>query len=273
MSSQVAKITEPALFIETFYHRTDALTDTWTVADGSFSGFSEKDVVVTEAPAELLYNGTNLNELKRRNFTDDANFVIVFRFFGRQNLKCSIRGRRQDSSNFISFSVDFENGTTSLSKTVAGVETILDSSTHTFDYEEIKYYSLELWMFEEFLYGKINKDTVVSAVDAAFREEPGFSIFVPEIDETDPIRFNVIAVHEPIEQDDPQLEGDPSNLHVVFRKNLEEIVERPTEKTWESYTKAFKMWSKFKDQGYKDPSWGLLGYPIEPPRTEFWFEE
>lgn len=271
MSSEVAKITEPSLFVDGFYNRGGNLSSSWTISDGSATTFSEIDLEVETTPFDLVYSGDNLNTLKLRNSTDNANFAIIARFFGREDLQLSIHGRRQDSSNFISLSVDFIANTVTLSKTVVGVETILDEVEHTFTFEEAKYYSIDLWMFEDVLYGKVNKDLVVIAIDSIFMEESGFSIFVPSLNLYDPVKINKVAVHELIEQEEPQLEFDNSNLLVQFRKNMEEVVESPSEFTWETYRKAFKMWRLHKDDGYKDPSWSILGYPVEPPRTEHWF--
>ncbi len=261
------------LFRDEFKVRGGALSDHWTVPLGEFSMDSEKYLQVVQ-PGELVYNGTSLDDLKIAFESDNANFAIVLRFFAREDMKFEIRGRREEDNSYTALSVDFETNVVSLSEVPLGSGgVILDSTTHNLKTDGIRYYSIELWMHETDIRGFINGAQIVSATSSANLTEMGFSLWVPEVYLDDPPIFNAMVVHELIEQNPRLLDGDASNLHVLFRDLMrDQIDDWAEDNRWPDFVKARRHWHLSRNIGYLNDTWRDLGYPFYQPRSESFYD-
>ena len=231
------------------------IPDEWEIASGSFSTNNEQDLRV-DSPGEIVLKDPLI-------LTDVA---IVVRLFARKNVKFEIRGRRADTNNYVALSVNFENNLISLISTVSGVMTV-KTQRYTFKTQGIVYYSIELWMIDTTIYGLVNGvDTIDTEVPLT--TNTGASISVPEINSNDPITFAKFATHELAEHAERQLEKDPSNLLVLFRKTMQGQLESVELEGWTGYKKAMAFWRKHRNKGHRNQIWEDLGYPIEHPTTE-----
>ncbi len=244
----------------------------WTIASGTFSNDSERDLEVTEA-GEMVYASTSLHDLKIQLESDNANFAFIVHHFAYVDLKYSIRARRADSDDYLSFSVDFENDTVQLSRTEAGTTTVLTSASHNFHTRDVRPYSIEFWVFDSSIFGIVNGQIVLTTVTDSEITSPGFSLYFPEINADDPPKFRVILVHELISQPDPTLEDDPSNLLVQFRKSLRTRLENPSALNWEKYKELKTGYDKGKNLGFRNETWHTAGYPLRRPSTEEFFSD
>ncbi len=264
----------PPVINEQFTHRggpglpgSDTLPENWTIASGDFTTNSEValDVLV---PGELSYSGTLANDISSRHVTN-SNYVVVARTFGTEDMKFEVRGRRTGAGDYISFRVDFEFNTVELRQALGSAVTTLESSTHTFEFDDVKYYSIELWMLDEDIRGFVNGAQVICATSFEHLTVDGYSLFVPEVFLDDPPRFSKFAIHDLIEFPAQSLEGDNSNLILRYRKLMKATIENPDTKDWASYLKAYKAWTIHKNLGgHRHESWDDLGYDIRNPFTE-----
>lgn len=262
----------PPIILEPFRYQgaeglpaTETIPDTWTIESGDFTTRSERYMEVLES-GEIVYAGLLANDLSVYH-TTNANYAAVARLYGKENLKFELRARRVDDSNYIAFYIDFEDNQVQLKSVTAGVETVLDTVSHIFDYEEISYYSIELWMFDSNLYGCINGSGVITGTSSSHITSDGFSLYVPEIYSADPITFAKFAVHDVLEISSLQLEGDPSNLMVQLRKSIMNRMCSPV-KTYEEYIEMRKYYDQAKDLYMSDESWEDMGYYWKEPSVE-----
>ncbi len=231
---------------------------------------SEKYLQVIR-PGELVYDGPSLEDLKIAFESDNANFAIVLRFFAREDMKFEIRGRRENDESHIALSVDFETQVVSLSDDLNSGGT-LESVTHKLRTEGIQHYSVELWMHNQDIRGFINGAEVISANSKINMGQMGFSLWVPEVFLDDPPLFNTMVVHELIAQPPRSLDGDPSDLYVLFRDLMRnQIDEWAATNKWENLVKARKHWHLSRHVGYLNDTWRDLGYPFYQPRSEEWY--
>ena len=261
----------PAIIVEDFHTSelpaSETLPDSWTVALGSFTTSSERYLEVT-LPGEIVYTGTSPNNLSVFHEDANTNYVAVARFFGKEDLKLEIRGRRTDDDNYISLYVDFEDNVVELREAVGGTITDLASTSHTFEPDEIAYYSAELWMFDDNIYGVINESVIVDATTSEHITIDGYSLFVPEVNLDDPITIAKFAIHDLIERPAKELEGDPSNLIVRFRNHLQDILCEPPTRNYEEFVKHFKAYQRNRNMGRSNDTWRSIGYHIKKPSTE-----
>jgi hypothetical protein len=256
------------IFRDDLAGRNQDITDTWSTT-GTFSLDSEVDLEVIE-PGEMIYAGTSLSEIRKKFESESANFAIVLRCFGREDLKFEIRGRRDDENNFIALKLDFSADTVEIYRRKAGIDKTLALVSHNLKFDGIRYYSVELWMYESKLFAFVNGAMLMEARSSDFIDAMGFSLYVPSLNESDPARFNVIVVHDLIKQIE-QPETDPSDLIIEFRKKMQEEINNPVNRNWETFIRARKLWYYHRDIRHINEIWGDQGFPLRQPRSEDWF--
>ncbi len=280
-STNVGDVETPRLirnpiYTTDFHYQKGIFSSSWDNTDGAFildvDWPSTRTSHITGSQAgELIYSGDTLHDLAAQDDTDNANFAIKVSFVGTDDTKLTIRGRRQDASNHVGFTLDFVANTISLVESTAGTETILTQLSHPLDGSGTIKYIAELWMFEGKLTGVINGYHIIQINSRAFITEPGLSLYVPSVDTSSPIKIMKAQMFILEEQVAPQLENDLSDLYVAFRKSMKNEIENPAERTWETFTLAHDLYTKFKDRGHLDQQWEELGYPIREPSPEEWF--
>ncbi len=266
------QILVPPVWVDRFQHQgslvTTALPTSWTQESGTFSTLSEHYMKVT-SPGEISYSGTSLDQLRTRT-TGSANYALSLYFRGQENMKFEIRGRWADSNNYVALTIDFENNEVQLVSYTAGV--LADSSpvvSHSF--KEDAPYSVELIMYGVVSIAFINGSIVDTTTMGGKLTNHGFSIYVEEATETYPIIFNAFAAFEVEEYPEESLEDQTSNLLLQSRKSIQERLENPSSKTWDTYREARKIWRYQRNQGHTHRAWIALGYPIHDPASEEWF--
>ena len=270
-------IINPYFLREEFNPRGGTLPSIWTTASGEFSTDTERYLEVKQ-PGELVYSGDSLDLLRLRVESTSANFAFVTRFFGREDMKFQIRGRRQDADNFIALEADFENDTIKIiqydsSKIDPNQRIItLETVNHNLKFDGIRYYSIELWMLDETLYGYVNGAQIITATSESHLTEMGFSLYVPEVYLDDPPIFNAIVVHDVVEANAEQLGDDDSNLYVVFRETMTSQIENWRGTKWRNFIKARKHWHQNRHIGRRHQVWEEMGYPLSQPRSEDWID-
>lgn len=223
---------------------------------------------MVENVGELVYSGISLHESSGQ--TGDANYSITVTLLGTKNLQFEFRVRRIDDNNFISMQIDFVENTVSLTKTINGVVHFLNKVTYPFNWHGVFRYNFEISMLSNFVYGLINGFNVVRAAIDNFRTEPGFSLYFSTIESSDkPQIYNISAV-ETVAHNSPSLPNNPNNLYLQYRLAIKEAIENPSERTWETYHNAVKMYEN-KNVGVSNEEWEFLGYPIKEPNSEEWF--
>lgn len=262
--SNMPLIINPYFLREEFNPRGGALSSIWTVDSGEFSTSTERYLEVIQ-PGELVYSGDSLNTLRTRFESTSSNFAFVVRFFAREDMKFQIRARRSSSSSFIALEADFENDTIRL---IENGSTILQTTNHNLKFDGIRYYSVELWMLDENIYGYVNGSQVISAESNLNLTEMGFSLYVPEVYLDDPPIFNAIVVHDVVESNTEQLGDDNSDLYVVFRETMTSQIDNWKGTKWRNFVKARKHWHQNRHIGRRHHVWEEMGYPLRQPRSE-----
>ena len=261
---------ETALLTATFHSRDGVLPSIWSNSSSAFTTADRINLKAVSA-GELIYTGTSLRELAKDSTGSDADFSIIVQCIGAKNAKFSIRGRRQDANNHISLSVDFSTNKLRIIETTAGTEVVLNTGTHTLRTTGLNIYTFGLWMQGSNLHARINAFEFITAVNSSFVTKNGFSIYVPEVNTSDPLLITAVLAHELKAQVAPSKEGDPSNLLVTFRKQIKETIEDPAERTWATFVEAINAYNQGKDVGFTNETWEELGYPIQRPTAEEWF--
>lgn len=258
----------PTIFLDGFQYRgivpdSTSIPAHWSIISGAFTTNSEQYLEVSQA-GEMKYDGTSLAAL-RHTVSSNANYGIVFRFIGKDNLKFEIRGRRSDDA-YVAFGADFANnqlymngsGTTNLSNT---------SVSHSL-FDDVLY-SLELWMLDNDVYGIINDSVVMQRTYAENKTNHGFSLYVHSLPANSPAVFFSSAIHELNPVHEPSL--DEFDLLVKFRTLIKRELEDPSDRSWRKYVKARQHWEMNRNLLYLNDVWGELGYSIKNPMTEDWF--
>ncbi len=278
MASTEFQPLSPLLFEDRFRYRgsaglpgSDTLPDHWTIASGNWTTRNESRLLVLEA-GELVYSGTSLKSLSQFSSTN-ANFILQLRVWGKEDAKFEIRGRRTDANNYISLFVDFENNEISLRKANSGTITTLETIGFTLRFDTTQYskHDFQLWMFDDTITACANFNDIITITEADHKTSDGFSLAVPEINEDSPISFSIFVAKDIDDFNDPQLEQDPSDLHVLFRKLMKVEIETPTVKDWNTFKRAHTLYKKYKDRGGRNNTiWTFLGYPVrKPPSDDF----
>ncbi len=245
----------------------ESLPDTWTIVSGNWTTSGEQILEVLEE-GELLYDGIKLKDLSYF-ISDNSNFRLVVRIYGKEDLKFELRGRRVDANNYISLFVDFENDQISLRKSNSGTVTTLKTKSYDLQYDGRRPYNFELWMFDNTITACVNMNDIMTVTEPDHRTADGFSLSVPAINEDHPITFNAIGAFDLTAFNDPQFEDDPSNLQVMFRKLIKTEIETPSTRDYASFTNAHKLYEKYKDRGGRiNQEWAAFGYPIRKPPTD-----
>jgi len=270
MSLNGPRLSPNVIFEDNFTHR-EGLLNNWTDDDAAFNNDIRPGIIEVVSAGELVYNGTSLEGyLGDESSETDADWAIRLVLRSTDNLKLTLRGRRQDADNFIGFHVDFENDVAQLIKTIDGSPIILEQTEHQFREDGFNTYVLGLWMQGTNIHGYVNHFNLTHVLCSSFRTSQGFSIHVPEINESDPPKLFGVYVHRTNPQNDPQL-TDPSNLLVQARLLMKEEIENPATYDWTTFKKAQALWRTYKDQGYSDEQWEEFGYPMHRPTSEEWF--
>lgn len=264
---EIPKKIWPPIFFDGFIYRGVSfdLPDEWTAISGQFSTSNEKELICT-SPGILRYTGIALSDLL--NFTA-PNFAWVVRLFGQENTVFTLRVREDHSAGtYLGVKIDFANNQ------ITVIDNGLVLTTHVLDYTlksaSIDYYDIELiTMGANDYWVLINGNPVFnnSPVLSGNHVADGFSI---EVNSEDEIAFSKFAVHDIVAFPDPPAEEDLSNLFLVFRKEMKEQIENPTERTWETYKAARRLWKARNSFGLSNEQWENLGYPIREPLPEEW---
>lgn len=259
------------LFIDRFLHKgelphAETIGSEWLVESGTFTSSKEDKLLVT-SPGQLVYQGTSLNNLQRIASVN-ANYVIVARFVGQENMKLEIRGRRADNDNYIAFGLDFEEQHVYMEgiSGIAGFDRIYVNHTFTVD----KQYNIQLWMLDEMLLGVINNGLLIHKQYDQNKTNHGFSISVPDI-VNDPIFLFAIGVFELKPPVIPGEVVDGSDQLLNYRQQIKEEIENPSDKNWDTFKRAHYSWDWHRNLGHMDIGWQDLGYKIRRPYTEDWF--
>lgn len=221
-------------------------------------------------PGELTYTGTSLHEATGRADNEDADYSFKIKILGTRNFRMDFRFRRRDANNFIALKIDFPTNILKLVETIGGVETELDSSTRSFEFQGVHTYTFEIWAIGRFLYGFVNNYNAVRGSTKSFRTEAGFSLNFSTIDGADLPAIASVSAGETFPQNAESLEDDPSNLFLQFRLQIKEEIENPAEFTWATYQRALRFYAQ-RNVGAPDAVWESLGYPIRKPAAEEWF--
>lgn len=232
--------------------------------------FTTKDGMVMQCidEGELIYN-KSLTDLQIRNTPEQSNYSISWTTIGRENMNFEIRTRRLDENNFLSFEIDAENNLIQLKQTISDIETILTTKEYIFHHDILVVYEVSIITLNSYVYGYINGDKILEANTVLSPTYHGMSLYVPFVFDDDPVAFSLVSIQETTEQEDPILNND--NLLVMFRELIKNNIECPTHKDWETFKRAYELYHRFKDLGYKDATWTNFGYPIKEPKSQSWF--
>ena len=256
----------PPLFTLNFNRAT--ISSVWNNDAGAFTSQNQQQLK-SNGIGEIIYAGETLDDIVGILDAEDSDFALWVKIRGTEDAKFTIRGRRQDANNYIGLSVDFENDIIKLVKSVDGNERIEHQVSHNLKFVGAYRYIFELWMQGNNIHGFVNGYNIVSTATASFKAEPGFSIYVPETNFSDPVSIYEVRSFEIVEPNEPSL--NPSDLTVDFRLRIKDEIENPSERTWATYKKAQSLYTKHKDQGMSNEEWEEFGYPIREPSSEEWF--
>lgn len=254
----------PVLFVDMFQYRgredlpgSKSIPDHWNIISGRFDTSNERNLFCSQ-PGILQYSGEPF---------DTNNVAYAIRFSVQDNLHFEIRGRQSnDGLQYVGLEVNAENKTIQINSIKNTSETIIIRNDYQFNQ---KYYSMELCLInEKDYYLIINGSTVARGELPHEHSEPNYGLELHSF--TSPSYFSAIAVQEIKEFNEPQ-EHDEKDLYTIFRKKIKEQIENPTEKNWQTFANAKKLWERGRNIGRHDSLWEILGYPIEEPRPEAWF--
>lgn len=272
-------VIQPNIYFERFMYRgasalpgSKTISSNWTNSPTGAFTTSDGIVLRCRTVGELIYSGTSLRDLKHVDLSSSSNYSITFLTIGRANAIFEIRGRRLDSDNYISFKLDFSTQTISLNQNDSGVLTILESTSYDLISDKLKLYAISLRFLDDNIFGYINGYRAIESMSNNLLTTHGFSLYVPEIDSSDPVGFSELSVAEVVEAVDEQLEIDNSDLMVRFRKQIRDEIKNPTSLDWSTFKKIRSLWEFDKDVKLPDKVWANKGYPIEEPTTERFFE-
>lgn len=259
----------PPIFVDYFRYLgtlglpgSDSIPEQWTISSGSYTTSDEKQLTVT-SPGSLLYSSTTLGDLT----TGGPNYAWVIQFFGQENLRFSLHGRRSSTGQSLSVDVDFENSQLKLLKN-DGVTTTLAERGYEWRTDVDDFYSIELWTYGTQIETRVNGAIVFQVENDFNQNEEGFAI---ETFSTGTYHFAKMAVHIVEAWPEPNIAiEDGSDLLLLYRKLMKEQIENPDTHDWETFVRARKYWQLKKDYGLSNQEWSSLGYPIREPLPEEW---
>lgn len=243
--------------------------DNWTNNDSAITDFSTQPVIVRNV-GEIVYDGVSLHEIVGKTPSESANYAWQVRFLGTKDLAATLRFRRQDSSNFLSLKLNSTNQIIQLTKTENGIESLLTEAGFALQFQGVYKYILEAWTLDDVVYGFINGFKIVQATTSFVQFEPGFSLYFPSVGTADPPAIFNFSVLETEAYNNPEPLLDGSNLLWKFRISLKDQIENPSERTWDTYKEALKLYG-LRNVGQTDSAWEQLGYPIRKPNAAEWF--
>ena len=271
VGDEIARKIPPSILRLTFSNRTGQIDNIWNNDNAAFTTNADQRLLTANGIGELIYVGESLHAIVGNENSDDADFAITVKLRGTEDLKLSLRSRHQDSNNYLGLSVDFETDIISIVKSNSGTEEILETTSHNFKYDGLFRYIFELSSQSTNIRAFVNGYNILSVSTGSFRTEPGFALYVPETNFSNPACIYEVKAFELTEQNDPALEFNPSNLLVEFRKSMKAEIENPARRNWTTFKRAKTLYDNFKDQGFSNETWEAFGYPIQEPSAEGWF--
>jgi hypothetical protein len=266
----------PAIFAERFQNTEEQIeyTSNWNAVSGLFTMEGLYSLECLE-DGEFLYNGTPINILRSALPKDSTNCNVAIRlsFWSGGSAKVEIRARRVDDDNYIAMEMDFGIDLITIKYKLAGVETVISEINYPFSDEYADFYLVAFGMHEDSIFVMINDYQVHSTFCSYFLSYDGLSINVSGADPYVLTELYYLSIHEVYAHPEPQMEDHLDDLYVMFRKLMKEQVENPPVRDYKSFVDAKTLYQTYKNLGYTDSQWQLLGYPIKEPGTEEWFVE
>lgn len=263
-------VAQSPIFTDYFRYRGHAnlpgsatLPDHWDVLSGDFTTFSEKMLEVKQV-GEMRYVGTSLNEL--RSISGNANYMFQIFLVGQQDLIFEIRGRN-NTTDFISLEVDFQNGYLRL-KNGNTIVSELEYALYVG-----RYYQIDLAMLDNVVYSVVNG--FVSQVEDMSTNITvhDFSLVVTSLSDLSHAEFKGLRIFELTPNPTMPTNADPSDLIILHRELMIHHANHPDEFTWESYKSLDQHFQLHKNLGRTNSTWALYGYGVNHPSTEQWFND
>jgi len=248
------------------------LPDDWESPSDRWTTNSEFDVR-TYRGGELIYMGELNGDLT--DASGRSNYYVTVVIQPRRNLAFEIRGRRSNASNYVAFRVDFDNDLISLLECNAGARSTIATSSHTLFTNIERKYIVSFYMYSSRLIGQIHGYPIIEKRTSHNIGVEGVSLNVDDFTD-DPYNdttfhsLHFFLVRGLYRQPPMALEGDPTRLDVIFRKQMKEWIENPY-LDYRSFADAYRINRIYNPESVDIP-WRQLGYPIREPSTEQWVD-
>lgn len=229
---------------------------------GNFTTGNESFLKVS-TPGVMKYNGQPLRAIRKQE--GNANYAIVFRFLGADDLEFEIRARQQDE-DYLAVKISFADQKITLFG-IGNSNLTPSEVSHTLLSGRL--YSLELWMLDEKIYVKLNGSPVITAFWSENFQYHGFSLSVLALPSSGFASFFASAVHEltPF-QNQPLL--DSSDLLVQYRELIRQQADNP-DSDWRSFIRRVETYKRHRNLGHPNDDWRTFGYPLNEPSSDEWF--